>query len=276
VLLGEIRIIRCLAAMFAVLLKLLPANLCPHLPSLALPQEAAAGEAPALGMLLEPLQEVCRAHADGKGEYARTLCTRLLGAFLEVEEQFEAGGKSTEQEVIDSLRQVRYGQGGGWWGWTAAFGVLWERAREGWFFFPQHADADCSTAPYASCCPLLPLQVHSGKLQAVLDIVLSHQGAPLKSALMQRLMSALVLPAPEHYRALLRRLAGLAEPSAAEVAQRAQQLLEHSLLGELRTLVARALSGLDLFAEPQFRELFGGATSPVGKASQLCVCLGEG
>jgi hypothetical protein len=119
-----------------------------------------------------------------------------------------------------------------------------------------------------------PLQVHSGKLQAVLDIVLSHQGAPLKSALMQRLMSALVLPAPEHYRALLRRLAGLAEPSAADVAQRAQQLLEHSLLGELRTLVARALSGLDLFAEPQFRDLFGGATSPVGKASQLCVPRG--
>lgn len=54
-----------------------------------------------------------------------------------------------------------------------------------------------------------PLQTHSGKLQAVLDIVLSHQGAPLKSELMQRLMSALVLPAPEHYRALLRRLAAL-------------------------------------------------------------------
>lgn len=53
------------------------------------------------------------------------------------------------------------------------------------------------------------VQTHSGKLQAVLDIVLSHQGAALKSELMQRLMSALVLPAPEHYRALLRRLAAL-------------------------------------------------------------------
>lgn len=57
----------------------------------------------------------------------------------------------------------------------------------------------------------------------------------------------------------------LAESSSAQVAQRAQQLLEHSLLGELRTLVARALSGLDMFDEPQFRELFGGATSPTGK-----------
>jgi hypothetical protein len=53
------------------------------------------------------------------------------------------------------------------------------------------------------------LQVHSGQLQAVLDIVVSHQGAPLKCALLQRLMSALVLPAPEHYRSLLRRLAAL-------------------------------------------------------------------
>ena len=140
------------------------------------------------------------------------------------------------------------------------------------------------------------LQTHSGQLQAVLDIVLSHQGAALKSALLQRLMSALVLPAPEHYRALLRRLAALSgedwrakgevavhecleiwrleegpcvvcgagcffwkwlevfakrgaelrplpsllccpERTSAEVAQRAQQLLEQSLLGELRTLV---------------------------------------
>lgn len=52
------------------------------------------------------------------------------------------------------------------------------------------------------------------------------------------------------------------------MAQRAQQLLEHSLLGELRTLVARALSGLDMFAEPQFRELFGGAASPTGKVGR--------
>ena len=51
------------------------------------------------------------------------------------------------------------------------------------------------------------------------------------------------------------------------MAQRAQQLLEHSLLGELRSLVARALSGRDMFSEPQSRELFAGATSPTHKAS---------
>ena len=49
---------------------------------------------------------MCRAHAGGKEEYARGLCSRLIESFLVVEEQFEAGGKSTVQEVIDSLRQV--------------------------------------------------------------------------------------------------------------------------------------------------------------------------
>ncbi len=41
----------------------------------------------------------------------------------------------------------------------------------------------------------------------------------------------------------------------AEVAYRAQQLLEHSLLSELRAIVARALSGLDMFAGGQLSEL---------------------
>lgn len=36
---------------------------------------------------------------------------------------------------------------------------------------------------------------------------------------------------------------------------RAQQLLEHSLLGELRAIVARALSGLDMFAGSGLSEL---------------------
>ena len=42
---------------------------------------------------------------------------------------------------------------------------------------------------------------------------------------------------------------------SAEVAYRAQQLLEHSLLSELRAIVARALSGLDMFAGGQLSEL---------------------
>jgi len=39
------------------------------------------------------------------------------------------------------------------------------------------------------------------------------------------------------------------------VASKAQQLLEHSLLSELRAVVARALSGLEMFAGNQLTEL---------------------
>lgn len=76
------------------------------------PQESAAAERGGLAVLLEPLQDLCRAHAGGKGTYATALCARLIESFLEVEEKFETGGKSTEQEVIDSLRQVGCGAAG--------------------------------------------------------------------------------------------------------------------------------------------------------------------
>lgn len=39
-----------------------------------------------------------------------------------------------------------------------------------------------------------------------------------------------------------------------EVSSRARQLLEHSLLSELRAVVARALSGLEMFAGSQLTE----------------------
>jgi acetyl-CoA carboxylase/biotin carboxylase 1 len=165
----------------------------------------AGGERAALAALLEPLQEVARAHAGGKEEFARRVASALLESYLATEEQFESGGKATEQEVIDALRQK-----------------------------------------------------HASSLQSVVDIVLSHNGLALKSDLVLRVMGALVLPAPDLYRPQLRRLAALAEPGTGDVAQRAQQLLEHSLLGELRSLVARALSGLDMFAEPAARDLFAG------------------
>ena len=53
------------------------------------------------------------------------------------------------------------------------------------------------------------LQEYSTNLGQVVDIVVSHQGLPFKCALVSQLMSALVLPAPEHYRPLLRRFAAL-------------------------------------------------------------------
>ena len=58
------------------------------------------------------------------------------------------------------------------------------------------------------------LQVYSANLGQVVDIVVSHQGVEIKTQLIGQLMSALVLPAPEHYRPLLRRLAALSESCA--------------------------------------------------------------
>lgn len=99
-------------------------------------------------------------------------------------------------------------------------------------------------------------QAHPSSLESVVDIVLSRNGLPLKKAVILKILGALVSPNPDVYRPQLRRLAALAEPVHADVAARAQQLLEHSLLGELRSLVARALSGLDMFVESQERALF--------------------
>jgi acetyl-CoA carboxylase/biotin carboxylase 1 len=73
----------------------------------------------------------------------------------------------------------------------------------------------------------------------VLELVVSHQGRALKMDLLRRLMATLVLPAPEHYRDYLRRMAALPAKGTADIAQRAQQLLEHSLLADLRAVVAR-------------------------------------
>lgn len=61
--------------------------------------------------------------------------------------------------------------------------------------------------------------------QAVLDLVISHQGLAHKTELVKRTLSTLVLPAPVPYRALLRRFAALSSKATAEVALRAQQLL---------------------------------------------------
>ncbi len=88
-------------------------------------------------------------------------------------------------------------------------------------------------------CPLY----HAPHRQAVLELVVSHQGRPLKLDLLRRLLATLVLPAPERYRDYLRRLAALPAKGTADVALRAQQLLEHSLLADLRAVVARVGGG---------------------------------
>ena len=72
-----------------------------------------------------------------------------------------------------------------------------------------HAAA-CETKPWGSSAEGWPgVQQHSKNLGAVVDIVVSHHAAPLKAQLVGQILSALVLPAPESYRPLLRRLACL-------------------------------------------------------------------
>ena len=64
-------------------------------------------------------------------------------------------------------------------------------------------------AVFHSAFDVLLVQEFSKSLGQVVDIVVSHQGLPLKMLLVSRLMATLVLPAPEHYRPLLRRFAAL-------------------------------------------------------------------
>ncbi len=151
--------------------------------------------------------------AHGVGHRHRTLSAfGRLPTCLQVEEKFETGGKMTEQEVIDSLRQVRPPRFT-YWGCLGGLQHC-SSSRFTLTIHPQASSQAMARLPSSQPAPALSTrppasQTHSGQLQAVLDIVLSHQGAALKSALLQRLMSALVVPAPEHYRTLLRRLATL-------------------------------------------------------------------
>ncbi|GMH43409.1 hypothetical protein BSKO_11331 [Bryopsis sp. KO-2023] len=115
-------------------------------------------------------------------------------------------------------------------------------------------------------------QENAGELQAVLDMVLSRQGVARKSQFIRAILTALVLPSPADYRPLLRRLTALSSKGTQEVAVRAQQLLEQSLLADLRAVVARALSGLDMFSS--LKRGGEGITSPTalsGSGSQTPV-----
>jgi len=68
-------------------------------------------------------------------------------------------------------------------------------------------------------------KMHPNDHQAVLDMVISHQGLPHKMELVKRILSRLVLPAPVPYCSLLRRFAALSTKATADVALHAQQLL---------------------------------------------------
>ncbi len=65
-------------------------------------------ERSALSGTIGPLREAAEPHAGGPAAYAHHVALQLLDAFLETEERFSGGaGSPSEQEVIDSLRQVR-------------------------------------------------------------------------------------------------------------------------------------------------------------------------
>ena len=69
-------------------------------------QDAKPLDKAALIAQCEPLLAVAEAHAEGKEAFARSIATELFSDFLSVEERFAGNKEATEQEVIDSLRQV--------------------------------------------------------------------------------------------------------------------------------------------------------------------------
>lgn len=75
------------------------------------PQDAKSGDKQLLNSQCEPLLTVAEAHAEGKESFARSIATELFSDFLSVEERFAANKEATEQEVIDSLRQVSSSSG---------------------------------------------------------------------------------------------------------------------------------------------------------------------
>jgi len=97
-------------------------------------------------------------------------------------------------------------------------------------------------------------------LESVVDIVVSHQGVQRKCALVSALLGSVALTNPSAFRSQLRLIAALQGSAYHTLAATARQMLEHSLLGELRTVAARALTGLDIFEDGSPRE--AGVKSP--------------
>jgi pyruvate/2-oxoglutarate dehydrogenase complex dihydrolipoamide acyltransferase (E2) component len=85
-------------------------------------------------------------------------------------------------------------------------------------------------------------QEHACNLQHVLDVLLSHQALPEKAQLVRGVLDAIVAAQPQPFRHALRRLATLpARAPLTRVVQRAQQMLETSLLTQLSAEIAAAL-----------------------------------
>lgn len=85
-------------------------------------------------------------------------------------------------------------------------------------------------------------------MHVILDMIISHQGIRHKCTFIKNLLLNLVLPTPEDYRALLKRIACLKSKTTRQIVMHAQYLLEQSVLADLRTVVARSLSSLHMFS----------------------------
>ena len=87
----------------------------------------------------------------------------------------------------------------------------------------------------------------TGSLEDLVADVISHQGVERKVKFMHALFDNLVLPNPVPYTSILRRFSALSSASHSRIALIAIQMLEKTLLSELRASVARMLSGLNMF-----------------------------
>ena len=227
----------------------------------------------AIAAQAEPLVKVARAHQNGKEAYARAVATELFEDFLAVEERFSpsAAAAAAAKAAAGAGGVDVAASSGGDAAPAPAAGAAAAAPADG---AAAPASADAAAGGDKSAGPPLTEQevidslrrVHAKNLGAVVDIVVSHMGLPLKIRLASQLMAALVLPAPERYRPILRRFAALGSAGASagggastssgggEASALAAQLLEHSLLAELQHVVARALSGLEMFAGTQLSE----------------------
>ena len=172
-------------------------------------------------------EQVASAHRLGKEHYARRVVKSLFDAFLQVEERFSANKESTEQEKIDSMRSVKVSLphcAAGTGQTLLAKSRMLDRAAL--WTDSTAAHVDCSAKLVCSSVldllqlpPCLSTQVcaeqdalvqeYSSNLGELVDIVVSHQGLPMKVALISQLLETLVLPVPDHYQNHLRRMAAL-------------------------------------------------------------------
>lgn len=97
-------------------------------------------------------------------------------------------------------------------------------------------------------------------------MVVSRQASERKSEFVKQLLVHVVLPNPAEFRPILRRLTAI---SAGQILKQAQYLLEQSLLADLKAVVARCLSGLDLFNSGDLRRAsLTGRVSTTGTVSR--------